>query len=72
MTPKEVANWLNTDCTDEEFLETFALLYQGMYGRGIPTEYDSKALVENMNINLFCNELSKVLEDIREEILRKE
>jgi hypothetical protein len=71
MTPREIAEWLNTESTDEEFLETFALFYKAIYGRGIPTEYDSKALVEDMNINLFCNELRKVLEDIREEILER-
>ena len=65
MTPREIANWLNADCTDEEFVETFALLYQGMYGRGIPTEYNKEASIETMDTKYLCNRLEQILNEIK-------
>lgn len=67
MNPREVAVWINTECTDEEFVETFALLYQGIYGRGISTEYDSKGIVEMMDVKHLCNRLEKILNEIKGE-----
>ena len=65
MTPREIAVWLNSDCTDEEFVETFALLYQGMYGRGIPTEYDRETLIERMDTRYLCSRLEQILNEIK-------
>ena len=64
MNPREIAEWLNC-CTDEEFVEAFALLYQGVYGRGIPTEYDREALVEMMDVKCLCNRLEQILNEIK-------
>ena len=64
MTPRKVAVWLNS-CTDEEFLETFALLYKAMDGRGIPTEYDANGMINNMNIKLLCYHLGDILNEMK-------
>ena len=64
MNPREIAEWLNC-CTDEEFIETFALLYQGVYGRGIPTEYDREALIELTDVKHLCNLLGQMLNEIK-------
>ena len=65
MNPREVAKWLNTECTDKEFVETFALLYQGMYGRGIPTEYNREVIVETIDTRYLCSRLEQILNDIK-------
>lgn len=64
MTPREIAVYLN-ECTDEEFAETFALLYQGMYGRGIPTEYNREAAIETMDTRYLCSRLEQILNEIK-------
>lgn len=66
MTPREIAVYLN-ECTDEEFAETFALLYRGMLGRGIPTEYDDKGIVEIMDVKCLCGRLEQILNEIKGE-----
>lgn len=66
MTPREIAVYLN-ECTDEEFAETFALLHQGMLGRGIPTGYDDKGIVEIMDVKCLCNYLGRILNEIKGE-----
>ena len=71
MNPREVAMWLNIGCTEEEFLETFALLDVAMYGRGIPEEYNKEAIIENMNVNGLCREIGMILEGFKKEF-RKE
>ena len=67
MTPREIAAWLNTECTDEEFIETFALLHQGTLGRGIPTEYDDKGIVGMMDVKCLCHRLEQILNEIKGE-----
>lgn len=62
MTPREVAVWLNKDCTDEEFIETFALLYKAMDARGIPEEYDKEAMINSLDVDSLCRKLSVILE----------
>ena len=62
MTPREVAVWLNKDCTDEEFLETFALLYKAMDNRGIPEDYDKKVMINDLDVDILCRKLSAILE----------
>lgn len=72
MSPREVAEWLNSKCTDEEFVETFALLYRAMYGRGIPEEYDRKTMIDTINVKALCNELSYTLDYLVNDVIRKE
>lgn len=67
MKPREIAEWLNKDATDEEFAEVFALLEIGMCGRGIPKEYDTETIIRNTNFDTVCNKVKDVLKDIRGE-----
>ena len=72
MNPREVAMWLNIGCTEEEFLETFALLYKALDGRGIPEEYDKEFMIESLDIDVLCRKLGAILETYKKEITREE
>ena len=66
MNPREIAIYLN-ECTDEQFIETFALLYQAIYGRGVPVEYDEKEIIKIMDVKQLCDKLEKILTEIKGE-----
>ena len=68
MKPREIAEWLNKDATDEQFAEVFALLEIGMCGRGIPKEYDTETIILNMDVDLICSKLKHVLKEIQENV----
>ena len=72
MSPREVAEWLNSKCTDEEFVETFALLNIAMYGRGIPKEYDRETVIKTINVTSLCNELNCTLDYLVKDVIRRE
>lgn len=61
----EVANWLNTEATDEEFAEVFALLDMAMFGRGIPTHYSREGIIERADYNGLCKRLNDILLEIQ-------
>ena len=61
MTPREVATWLNSECSDEEFIETFALLYKAMDARGIPKEYNKEIMIASLEIEGLCRKLWTIL-----------
>ena len=64
MTPRKVAVWLNS-CTDEEFIETFALLYKAMDSRGIPEKYNRETMIENMNTKVLCDNIKAILDELK-------
>lgn len=64
MNPREVAVWLN-NCTDEEFVETFALLDKAMDGRRIPTEYNKEAMINNMSTKVLCDNIKAILDEYK-------
>ena len=64
MNPREVAVWLNS-CTDEEFAETFALLYKAMDCRRIPTEYDANGMINNMSTKVLCDNIKSILDEFK-------
>ena len=63
-TPREIAEWLNKEASDEEFLETFALLERGMSGRGIPKNYNRCDLIEFANYDYVCERLKTILNNL--------
>ena len=72
MTPREVAVWLNNECTNEEYIETFALLYKAMDSRGIPEEYDKETMIDSLDVEVLCRKLSAILEGYKKEMKREE
>ena len=68
MNPREVAIWLNKECTDEEYIETFALLYKAMDNRGIPEEYDKEFMISNLNVKGLCGKLESMLNVLKKKI----
>ena len=65
MKPSEIVNFLNTDATDAQFAEVFALLEISMCGRGIPQVYDTESIILNMNVDTICNKLKSILKEIQ-------
>lgn len=65
MKVREVANWLNSVATDEEFAEVFALLDMAMFGRGIPENYNRDSIIERADYNGCCKALNRILLDIQ-------
>lgn len=64
MNSYEVANWLNNECTDEEFLEVFTYLNMMRTGRKINKEdidTNKKALLHTESI---AKHIGKILEEI--------
>lgn len=64
MNSYEVANWLNNECTDEEFLEVFTYLNMMRTGRKINKEdidTNKKALLHTESIT---KHICKILEEI--------
>lgn len=65
MNAKEIANWLNSEATDDEFAEVFALLDIAMFGRGIPEHYDQESIIKRADYNGFCKSLNNILTNIQ-------
>lgn len=64
MNSYEAANWLNNECTDEEFLEVFTYLNMMRAGRKINKEdidTNKKAL---LNTESITKHICKILEEI--------
>lgn len=64
----EIAEFLNTKATDEQFAELFALLERAMFGRGVPKEYDTETIILNMDVNAVCKRMRNMLINIQREI----
>ena len=71
MKPNEIVKYLNTDATDEQFAEVFALLEIAMNGRGIPQEYDTEKIIAFMNVDIVCNKLKDILKEIQDNMADK-
>jgi hypothetical protein len=65
MSAIEVANWLNTEATDEEFAEVFALLDMAMFGRGIPKYYNRESIIKRADYKQLCKKLKDILLEIQ-------
>lgn len=68
MNSYKVAKWLNSECTDEEFVQTFTYLYLMMTGRK-----QEKGVNDQMVYDMFnhSNQLFAKLEDIFNKIVFK-
>lgn len=62
---RQVANWLNSEATDEEFAEVFALLDIAIFGRGIPENYNQETIIKNADYDGFCKTLNIMLSNIK-------
>ena len=71
MKPNEVVKFLNTDATDEQFAEVFALLEIAMNGRGVPQDYNAEKIIAFMNVDIVCNKLKVILKEIQEKFASK-
>lgn len=65
MNSYDVAKWLNTECTDDEFVETFTYLYLMMNGRKVDKQLN-KNLVHEMwqNSDRLFNQIEVILTEI--------
>lgn len=63
----EIARYLNSEATDEQFAEVFALLYKMMTqgGRGISNVYDTKQIIKQMDVNSLIQHLERTLKEIQ-------
>lgn len=65
MRPYTIADWLNSEATDEQFAETFALLGMMMTGRKIEQIYEQENIIRDMNVEAVTNRLHSILEEIK-------
>lgn len=68
MLASEVARYMNTEATDVQFAEMFALLDKAQNGRGIPMMYDTKQVIKNMDIDGLMERLGNMLKEIQQNI----
>ena len=63
----EIARYLNSESTDEQFAEVFALLYKMMTqgGRGISNAYDAKQVIKQMDVDALMQCLGRTLKEIQ-------
>lgn len=68
MTPSEIARHMNTETTDEQFAEVFALLDMAQNDRGIPMMYDTKQVIKNMDVDGLMKRLGNILKEVQQNI----
>lgn len=67
MSPRDIAIWINSESSNEDFLEMFSCLSLAMNGRGIPDEYDKKEIIKNMEVNSMLKRLNEIVTDVRKD-----
>ena len=67
----EIARYLNTEATDEQFAEVFALLHRAMSGRNMSNVYDTKQIIEQMDVDVLMQCLGRTLKEIQAQMEEK-